>query len=218
MTQSLGAAHLLGMHVLAVAEGNAGTALLRRLSDWIPNPVEGASVSQVRLMLVGVATATAVMLVLFIWHTQPRMRYEANRRHHHKTVARAEARAVTEAAEQSWRWSEALEHTSMEYRLVMSSEDHIRAMLQRFRDRADAVKRRNLPPVGGEQRAAFVNQAKLDYHDFALISDAMIQLEDGVLTLRVDLRPKDDEGAAGAESAARPGPFTARYSGNPPRT
>ena len=63
------------------------------------------------------------------------------------------------------------------------------AMLARFRDRAMAVKRRNMPPVEGEQRREFVRQAQLDFQDFAMIGDADGSLDDGVLTLRIDLRP-----------------------------
>jgi hypothetical protein len=64
-------------------------------------------------------------------------------------------------------------------------------MIQRFRDRAKAVKQRPLPPVAGEERQAFIAQAKLDYQDFAMIGDAEAELDDGVLTLRIDLRPAD---------------------------
>jgi limonene-1,2-epoxide hydrolase len=66
-------------------------------------------------------------------------------------------------------------------------------MIQRFRDRAHAVKNRPLPPVAGEERARFVRQAQLDFQDFAIIGDAEATLEDGVLTLRVDLRPHHDD-------------------------
>jgi hypothetical protein len=63
------------------------------------------------------------------------------------------------------------------------------AMLGRFRERASAVKKRPLPPVAGEERQQFLQQAKLDYQDFAMIGDAQAMLEDGILTLRIDLRP-----------------------------
>jgi hypothetical protein len=66
-------------------------------------------------------------------------------------------------------------------------------MIQRFRERAQAVKTRPLPPIAGEERARFVRQAQLDFQDFAMIGDAEATLEDGVLTLRVDLRPHPDE-------------------------
>ena len=65
------------------------------------------------------------------------------------------------------------------------------AMVQRFRDRAVAVKNRPLPPVAGAERAKFVEQAQRDYQDFAIVGDAEAHLEDGVLTLRVDLRPPE---------------------------
>lgn len=66
----------------------------------------------------------------------------------------------------------------------------IDAMIRRFRDRAEAVRNRTLPPVGGEERRQFIEQAELDHLDYALIGDAEGTLEDGVLTLRIDLRPK----------------------------
>ena len=64
------------------------------------------------------------------------------------------------------------------------------AMIQRFRERAQAVRSRTLPPVAGEERLRFIRQAETDFQDFAIIGDAEGTLEDGVLTLRVDLRPK----------------------------
>lgn len=68
------------------------------------------------------------------------------------------------------------------------------AMITRFQARAQAVKQRPLPPVAGEERQQFIQQAKLDYQDFAIIGDAEASIEDGVLTLRVDLRPPDQRG------------------------
>ena len=65
------------------------------------------------------------------------------------------------------------------------------AMIARFRERAAAVKRRPLPPVAGEERTQFLQQAQVDYQDFALIGDAQATVEDGVLVLRIDLRPPD---------------------------
>ncbi len=64
------------------------------------------------------------------------------------------------------------------------------AMLARFRERAAAVKNRPLPPVAGEERALFIKQAQLDFQDFAIVGDAEGTMEDGVLVLRLDLRPK----------------------------
>jgi hypothetical protein len=72
----------------------------------------------------------------------------------------------------------------------MADDLDVDAMLQRFRDRAGAVRNRPLPPIAGEERTAFIRQAQLDYQDFAIIGDAQAALDDGVLTLKVDLRPK----------------------------
>jgi hypothetical protein len=63
------------------------------------------------------------------------------------------------------------------------------AMIERFRERAAAVRRRQLPPVGGEERTLFIRQAQMDFQDFAMIGDATATLDDGILTLRIDLRP-----------------------------
>ncbi len=73
----------------------------------------------------------------------------------------------------------------------MADDLDIEAMLERFRERAESVKRRNLPPVGGDERALFIQQARDDYQDFAIVGDAVGSMEDGVLTLRVDLRASD---------------------------
>ncbi|MHB8682691.1 MAG: hypothetical protein ACYDA2_11440 [Acidimicrobiales bacterium] len=67
------------------------------------------------------------------------------------------------------------------------------AMVARFRERAAAVRRRGLPPVEGPERQRFMEQAQLDFMDFAMIGDAEASLENGILTLRVDLRPRPDE-------------------------
>jgi hypothetical protein len=73
----------------------------------------------------------------------------------------------------------------------MTDELDIDAMLQRFRDRAAAVRERPVPPVAGPERQRFAEQAQRDYQDFAIIGDATWEFEDGVLTLRVDLRPPE---------------------------
>ena len=68
------------------------------------------------------------------------------------------------------------------------------AMIARFRERAHAVKQRPLPPVAGEERSRFLQQAQLDVRDFAMVGDAVATIEDGFLVLRVDLRPSDQKG------------------------
>ncbi len=73
----------------------------------------------------------------------------------------------------------------------MAEDLDIDGMIQRFGDRARAVKNRPLPPVAGPERQHFIAQAQQDYQDFAMIADAEGSLEDGVLVLRIDLRPPE---------------------------
>jgi hypothetical protein len=71
----------------------------------------------------------------------------------------------------------------------VADELDVDAMLARYRERAEAVRRRPLPPVAGAERQRFVEQAETDHQDFALVGDAAWKFEDGVLTLTIDLRP-----------------------------
>jgi hypothetical protein len=73
----------------------------------------------------------------------------------------------------------------------MPEEFDPQAMVDRFRARADAVRNRGLPPVEGPDRERFKQQARADFMDFAMLGDAVAELDDGVLTLRIDLRPGD---------------------------
>ncbi len=66
------------------------------------------------------------------------------------------------------------------------------AMIARFKDRSLAVRKRNLPPVAGEERARFIEQAQTDFRDYAIIGDAEGTIEDGILHLRIDLRPPEE--------------------------
>jgi len=64
-------------------------------------------------------------------------------------------------------------------------------MTSRFRERASAVRNRGVPPIEGAERMRFIEQAQLDYMDFAMLGDAEATLDGGILTLRIDLRPPD---------------------------
>jgi hypothetical protein len=75
------------------------------------------------------------------------------------------------------------------------------AMIERFRARAVAVRSRGIPPIEGPERQRFVEQAQLDYMDYAMLGDAQPTLADGILTLRIDLRPAE-AGAAGGDGTA----------------
>ncbi len=71
----------------------------------------------------------------------------------------------------------------------MPEDFDVNAMIERFRDRAEAVRRRGMPPVEGPERQRIVRQMQLDFQDFAMLGDADAELTDGILVLRVDLRP-----------------------------
>ena len=86
---------------------------------------------------------------------------------------------------------------------AMADELDVDALIRRFRDRAQAVRNRGLPPIEGPERRRFIEQAQLDFQDFAIIGDAQGSLDGGILTLRVDLRPPGAEaGPAGGGGGA----------------
>lgn len=75
------------------------------------------------------------------------------------------------------------------YRARMANEFDVAAMTERFRQRAQAVKTRGMPPVEGADRRRIMQQMQQDFQDFAMLGDATGGIEDGILVLRVDLRP-----------------------------
>lgn len=72
------------------------------------------------------------------------------------------------------------------------AESMVEAMIQRFRERAKAVRTRGIPPLEGADRRRFVERMQLDFSDFAMLGDAKGEIDDGVLVLRIDLRPPSD--------------------------
>jgi hypothetical protein len=72
----------------------------------------------------------------------------------------------------------------------MAEEFDPAALVERFRERARAVKNRGIPPLEGQERRRFMERMQIDFQDFAMLGDAEASLDDGVLTLRVDLRPR----------------------------
>jgi hypothetical protein len=62
------------------------------------------------------------------------------------------------------------------------------AMLERFSQRAEAVRSRPLPPVAGEERRKFIAQAETDFTDYALIANATWELDGEHLVLKIPLR------------------------------
>ena len=67
----------------------------------------------------------------------------------------------------------------------------IDAMLKRYAERAEAVRDRPLPPVAGEERKKFIDQAETDYTDFALVASASWEIDDAHLVLRIPLKGSD---------------------------
>lgn len=72
----------------------------------------------------------------------------------------------------------------------MTDEEVILAMTQRFAERATAIQKSGMPPLEGVMRLEWIKQKKIDYQDFLMLSDAAVDLTDGILTLTIDLRPE----------------------------
>ncbi len=64
--------------------------------------------------------------------------------------------------------------------------------LNRFRERAEAVRGRGIPPLEADARRAFVAQAEHDYLDYSLVGNAAWSVEDGYLVLRIALADSED--------------------------
>ncbi len=75
----------------------------------------------------------------------------------------------------------------------MAEDFDVDALVTRFKERAAAVRSRGVPPLEGDDRKRFMARMQLDYMDYAMLGDATGTLDDGILTLRIDLRPKADD-------------------------
>ena len=62
-------------------------------------------------------------------------------------------------------------------------------MVERFAERAKAVKAGGMPPLEGQMRREWIKQKELDFQDFLLIADCDITFENGILNMSLDLRP-----------------------------
>lgn len=62
------------------------------------------------------------------------------------------------------------------------------AMLERYKERADAVRDRPLPPVAGGERQKFIDQQQTDYTDYALVANASWELDETHLILKIPLQ------------------------------
>jgi hypothetical protein len=77
----------------------------------------------------------------------------------------------------------------------MAQDLDLDSMIARFAARAKAVRQRGIPPVEGPDRKRFIDQARIDFQDYAMIGDATGRIDEGILTLTIDLRPKPDDSA-----------------------
>jgi len=59
--------------------------------------------------------------------------------------------------------------------------------VERFQERADAVKDRGIPPLEGEARRTWIASAEKDYMDYSLIGRAEWSVEEDALVLRIPL-------------------------------
>lgn len=73
------------------------------------------------------------------------------------------------------------------------AEFDVDAFIQRFQERAEAVRNRPLPPVAGEERKKFIEGAETDYLDYSLVGRASWTVEDDHLVLRIPLKPDSDD-------------------------
>jgi len=64
---------------------------------------------------------------------------------------------------------------------------NINEFQNRFKERAEAVKNRSVPPVGGDERLAFVKQAEEDFQDYMLISESEFEIIDDYLIFKYKL-------------------------------
>jgi hypothetical protein len=64
---------------------------------------------------------------------------------------------------------------------------NIEELKTRYKERAEAVKSRSIPPVGGDDRAAFIKQAELDFQDYMFVADCNFEVIDGYLVMKYKL-------------------------------
>ena len=67
------------------------------------------------------------------------------------------------------------------------AELDVDALIGRFRERAEAVRERSLPPVAGEERRRLIEAAETDFMDFSLVGAASWTVEGADLVLRIPL-------------------------------
>ena len=61
---------------------------------------------------------------------------------------------------------------------------NVEELINRYKERAEAVKNRSIPPVGGDDRMAFIKQAETDYQDFMMIADSEVEITEEYLIFK----------------------------------
>ena len=64
---------------------------------------------------------------------------------------------------------------------------NVEEFINRYKERAEAVKNRSIPPVGGDDRMAFIKQAETDFQDFMIIADSEFTVEKDYLVFKYKL-------------------------------
>ena len=64
---------------------------------------------------------------------------------------------------------------------------NIEEFIARYKERAEAVKNRSIPPVGGDDRMAFIKQAETDFQDYMIIADSEFMIEKDYLVFKYKL-------------------------------
>ena len=64
---------------------------------------------------------------------------------------------------------------------------NVEEFIGRYKERAEAVKNRSIPPVGGDDRMAFIKQAETDFQDFMIVADAEFTVEEEYLIFKYKL-------------------------------
>ena len=64
---------------------------------------------------------------------------------------------------------------------------NVEEFINRYKERAEAVKRKSIPPVGGDDRTAFIKQAEIDFQDYMIIADSEFKVEKDYLVFKYKL-------------------------------
>lgn len=67
------------------------------------------------------------------------------------------------------------------------AEFDVDSFIARFQERAEAVRTRPLPPVAGDERRKLIQQAEIDFMDYAIVGNATWSVEGDHLVIRLPL-------------------------------